>query len=316
MQAKRAQLNASSFSTSFESLPIPQQVRILVASQDALNAFFRSRDDRLHLSGDSTPKPVLQFHLAYQMTILITMPPFLRMFAAISQSSPAESIGQDSEFMLLVLRSLTAAATATSRLVRTYRRAHGFEIFPNPVIIHHLLSAAIVHLMNATSWTPALRHQSTYWLRQCLELLREIQVSWPVRAAKSIKIIRVLAQRWGVMRALPLEFSYQIEPTALGGESDYVVYVRQGKETGLPDMADANQVQLEYEWDTHGAAPIEAPPVDFSALDMSSFASLGALNVSGLGVDRTNAIGGDFLHVFQGLTDCDDFNWLSSNNIL
>ncbi|KAK1959639.1 fungal-specific transcription factor domain-containing protein, partial [Colletotrichum sublineola] len=211
------------FPTTFESLTIPQQVRILVASQDSLNTFFRSRHDRLHLSGNSTPKPILLFHLAYQMAILITMPPFLRMFATISQSSSTPMTGnvagQNSEFMLLVLRSLTAAATAVARLVRTYRRAHGFEEPPNPVLIHHLLSAAVVHLMNATSWNPALRQQSTYWLRQCLELLRELQRSWPVRVVKSVTIIRVLAQRWGVMKALPIEFSYQVNHTTPGSEA-------------------------------------------------------------------------------------------------
>ncbi|KAJ0271721.1 hypothetical protein COL940_010874 [Colletotrichum noveboracense] len=289
-----------------------------VASQDALNAFFRSRDNRLHLTGDSTPKPVILFHLAYQMTILITMPPFLRIFATISQASSSSSTatgGQNSEFMLLVLRSLTGAATATSRLVRTYRRAHGFETPPNPVIIHHLLSAAIVHLMNATSWTPALRHQSTYWLRQCLELLRELQIAWPVRAVKSITVIRVLAQRWGVMRALPIEFSYQIEPTAPGADRDYSAAPTLDRSTSDSSTAAANQVGLEYEWDKYGAAPSEAP-VDFGTLDMNSFASLGTLDVSGLGVDRNNPVGSvDIFQAFQGLANCEDFNWLSGSSM-
>ncbi|TIC95199.1 Nitrogen assimilation transcription factor nit-4 [Colletotrichum higginsianum] len=297
------------FSTTFESLPIPQQVRVLVASQDALSTFFRSRDDRLHLSGDSTPKPHHHHH------------------------------PQNSEFMLLVLRSLTAAATATSRLARTYRRAHGFDTPPNPVLIHHLLSAAIVHLMNATSWTPALRHQSTYWLRQCLELLRELQTPWPVRAIKSIKIIRVLAQRWGVVRALPLEFSYQVEPPpappapaaaaaaamAPEAQDDYGVEAMRrsgaaaaaGGVLGL-DQGAVDQVQLEYEWDGYAAGgnAVDAPAMDLGALGVESFAAMGGLDMSALGGERANAVGGaiDFLQAFQGLTDCDNFNWLSTNN--
>ncbi|GJC96710.1 fungal specific transcription factor domain-containing protein [Colletotrichum higginsianum] len=251
------------FSTTFESLPIPQQVRVLVASQDALSTFFRSRDDRLHLSGDSTPKPVLQFHLA----------------------------------------------------------------------------AAIVHLMNATSWTPALRHQSTYWLRQCLELLRELQTPWPVRAIKSIKIIRVLAQRWGVVRALPLEFSYQVEPPpappapaaaaaaamAPEAQDDYGVEAMRrsgaaaaaGGVLGL-DQGAVDQVQLEYEWDGYAAGgnAVDAPAMDLGALGVESFAAMGGLDMSALGGERANAVGGaiDFLQAFQGLTDCDNFNWLSTNN--
>lgn len=256
------------------------------------------------------------FHLAYQMTILITMPPFLRIFATIAQQSSSSSSAasnsnthvQNSEFMLLVLRSLTAAATATCRLVRTYRRSLGFETPANPVIIHHLLSAAIVHLMNATSRTPALRHQSTYWLRRCLELLRELRAGWPLRAGKSITIIRVLAHRWGVMRALPVEFSYQIEPTAPGAEREYPVTSR---------AAEQDHVQLEYEWDGYGGgAAAEAQPVDLGTLDMNSFAGLGTLDVSGLGGERTGPLGSvDYMQAFQGLANCEDFSWLSNNAI-
>ncbi|KAL0941685.1 fungal specific transcription factor domain-containing protein [Colletotrichum truncatum] len=304
------------FTPTFETLPIPQQVRILVASQDALNAFFRSRDSRLHLTGDSTPKPVILFHLAYQMTTLITMPPFLRIFAAITQdSSSTNNTGQNPEFMLLVLRSLTAAATATSRLVRTYRRAHGFETPANPVIIHHLLSAAIVHLMNATSSTPALRHQSTYWLRQCLELLRELQIAWPFRAVKSIEVIRILAERWGVMKALPIECSYQVQPTAPGPDRDwdYSTSAARDRAARNSEIAASNQAHLHYEWDAYGAASTEAR-VDLNTLDANSFASLGTLDMSGLSGDRTNPVAAvDYLQAFQGLAHCEDFSWLSSN---
>ncbi|KAK1994600.1 hypothetical protein LX36DRAFT_660413 [Colletotrichum falcatum] len=315
------------FSTTFESLPIPQQVRMLVASQENLSTFFRSRHDRLHLSGDSTPKPVLQFHLAYQMSILITMPPFLRMFAAISKSSPApegedeDAAGPNSEFVLLVLHSLTTAATAVARLVRTYRRAHGFEEPPNPLMVHHLLSAAVVHLMNATSRNPALRHQSTYWLRQCLELLRELETSWPLRAGKSVMIIRILAHRWGVIRALPTELSYQVDPAAPpGGERCPGRAGAQGdKPAGGPGpgLDTASHVQFVYEWDGYGVSTRDPPPVELAALDMNSFAPLGALDVSALGGEY--ASGGrppEFLQVFQGLRDCEDFGWLTGNNVV
>ncbi|KPM34461.1 hypothetical protein AK830_g12110 [Neonectria ditissima] len=241
------------FSSSFDVLPIPQQVRLLISSQEALSAFFRSRDHRLHLSGDISPKPVLLFHLAYQMTILITMPPFLRIFASLSQPNSKSSLGPTSDYMLLVLRSLTAAATATVRLVRMYKKSIGFEVPPNPVIIHHLLSAAIVHLMNATGHNGSLRSHSTYWVRHSLELLQALSVAWPNRAERSIKVIRVLAQRWGVTSALPLSFSYRVEPSHTGVD---------GESFPEPDP----------QWAELSSSFESAP--DFSTLDWSTFDGL------------------------------------------
>ncbi|KAL6413076.1 zn 2cys6 transcription factor [Ilyonectria robusta] len=268
------------FSSSFDALPITQQVRLLVSSQEALSAFFHSRD-RLQLSGDTTPKPVLLFHLAYQMTILITMPPFLRIFASFSADSELLSHGSNSKYILLVLRSLTAAATATVRLVRTYKKSLGFDIPPNPVIIHHLLSAAIVHLMNATSNTKSLRNQSTYWVRQCLELLRGLGVPWPNRAERSIKVIRVLAQRWGVTASLPLDFSYRVEPNSrTDGQADF----------------------QPIEMDSVGSS-------DVDSLDWSAFADFGTLPIPEL-TDPQQA-NMDTLTAFGALSNCDDFSWLS-----
>ncbi|CCF46228.1 hypothetical protein CH063_15046 [Colletotrichum higginsianum] len=349
------------FSTTFESLPIPQQVRVLVASQDALSTFFRSRDDRLHLSGDSTPKPVLQFHLAYQMTILITMPPFLRIFAAISQTPPAggSSSGSSSNsningninngntnndtnsIIIITLKTPSSCSSSSAPSPPPPPRppASRAPTAAPTASTRRRTRAAIVHLMNATSWTPALRHQSTYWLRQCLELLRELQTPWPVRAIKSIKIIRVLAQRWGVVRALPLEFSYQVEPPpappapaaaaaaamAPEAQDDYGVEAMRrsgaaaaaGGVLGL-DQGAVDQVQLEYEWDGYAAGgnAVDAPAMDLGALGVESFAAMGGLDMSALGGERANAVGGaiDFLQAFQGLTDCDNFNWLSTNN--
>lgn len=214
------------------------------------------------------------------MTILITMPPFLRIFASFSADSELLSHGSNSEYILLVLRSLTAAATATVRLVRTYKKSLGFDIPPNPVIIHHLLSAAIVQLMNATSNTKSLRNQSTYWVRQCLELLRSLGVPWPNRAERSIKVIRVLAQRWGVTASLPLDFSYRVEPNLrTDGE------------------ADCRRIEM----DSVGSS-------DLDSLDWSAFADFGTLPIPEL-TDPQQAM--DTLTAFGALSNCDDFSWLS-----
>lgn len=240
------------FSTNFENMPHAQQVQLLVSTHDALRTFYQSRDGRLDITPNAgVSKHVLFFHMAYQMAQLITLPPFLRCFtSSTSPSSPSRSnpsgkatIPDEENVTVLILRSLTGAASTMIRLVRMYRDAVGWHHVsasssggpstassstplppppsgsrnastgkPNPVIIHYLLSAAIVQLMNATSGSVSLRKSSARQLRTCMELLAQLRGPWRPRADKSIKVIRVLAQRWGVLGALPMNYSYRVEP--------------------------------------------------------------------------------------------------------
>ncbi|KAH8205667.1 hypothetical protein TruAng_000161 [Truncatella angustata] len=202
------------FTSKFEAMPAEQQAYLLVATHEALSNFFKSRDRRLDLRGQETSRHVLFFHMSYQMASLVTLPPFLRCFAMSKVDSKGESTANPN-YIILILRSLTSAASMMIRLVRMYRDAHSEQWkTANPVIIHHLLSAAIVLLMNATSQTTSLRSQSTRWLKTCMELLVHLSQPWPNRANKTIKVIRVLADRWGVLGALPHQFSYPVELAA------------------------------------------------------------------------------------------------------
>ncbi|KAF3389447.1 hypothetical protein F1880_003350 [Penicillium rolfsii] len=179
------------FSSSFEKSGISDQVALLISMHETLNEFMKSRDSRLDLGRGVTPKPVLLFHMAYQMTILITMPPFLRLFAL------AQTEEQVSHARPLVLQSITTAASSMIQLVQNYCKWYGFE-YANPLLIHHLLSASIVHLMNTTSKIPTLRRHSTRSVRKCLTLLHELGRYWELRSQKSINAIRTLAKRWNV----------------------------------------------------------------------------------------------------------------------
>lgn len=205
--------NFTRFTSKFEAIPAQQQAHLLVATHEALSNFFKSRDRRLDLRGQDTSRHVLFFHMAYQMALLITLPPFLRCFA-MSKAKPEAVDSASPSYIILILRSLTGAASMMIRLVRMYRDAHPEQWkTANPVIIHHLLSAAIVLLMNATSQTTSMKTQSTRWLKVCIELLVNLRTPWPDRANKTIKVIRVLADRWGVLGALPLQFSYPVDVT-------------------------------------------------------------------------------------------------------
>lgn len=195
-----------------------------MSTLDQLKAFFRSRPSELNLRSDA-PKLVILFHLQYHMAILIMISPFLRISRKSHGSTHPQYDGDAasadfSSSIALVLHSVTASASESIRLCRTYHDTHSFQA-AHPVIVHHLLSASLVHLMNRTSSSPQLRRQSAYWLRVGMELLDKMRVVWPVRAEKSITVLRVLARKWGTTGALPIRFSGPIErqpePTMASG---------------------------------------------------------------------------------------------------
>ncbi|KAJ5547403.1 hypothetical protein N7494_004988 [Penicillium frequentans] len=180
------------FSSSFEKLDSADQIHLLISTHKDLNKFFKSRDQRLDFTREAAPRPVLLFHMAYQMAILVTMPPFLRLFATSKAENP-----KIAQAMPLVLRSVASAAASMVRLVQNYTKNYGFQ-HANPLLIHHLLSAAIVHLMNTTTTSHTFRRYSTRSVRTCLTLLKELGRYWTLRSGKSLDVIKALARRWNV----------------------------------------------------------------------------------------------------------------------
>lgn len=126
------------------------------------------------------------------MAILVTMPPFLRLFATSKAENP-----KIAQAMPLVLRSIASAAASMVRLVQSYTKNYGFQN-ANPLLIHHLLSAAIVHLMNTTTRSHTFRRYSTRSVRTCLTHLKELGRYWSLRSEKSVNVIKTLARRWNV----------------------------------------------------------------------------------------------------------------------
>lgn len=193
---RAGRLIRSRFSSSFEKQSTTDQVSVLISTHRNLGHFIKSLDKRLEITRGIQPKPVLLFHMAYQMAILITMPPFLRLFAALKAEQ-----NQLSQALSLVLRSITSAAGSMVRLVRGYCNSYGYKR-ANPLLIHHILSASIVHLMNATATSASFRGHSTRMVRQSVSILEGLNPYWPLRCQKSIETIRALANRWNVGFAL------------------------------------------------------------------------------------------------------------------
>ena len=184
------------FSSSFENQSISDQVSVLISTHRNLSQFLKSIDERLEITRGRQPKPVLLFHMAYQMAILITMPPFLRLFASLKTEQT-----QLSQALSLVLRSITSAAASMVRLVQRYCDSYGYKR-ANPLLIHHILSASIVHLMNTTATSPSFRGHSTRMVRQSVRILEGLNPYWPSPCQKSTDTIRALAHRWKVGFAL------------------------------------------------------------------------------------------------------------------
>jgi hypothetical protein len=255
------------------------------------------------MTGYTTPKPVLLFHMAYQMAILVTMPPFLRLFAAASSDQMAAG-----NVMPLVLRSITHAALAMVRLVGIYRKIYTLRN-ATPLLMHHLLSAAIVHLMNTTTGSVPLKRHSTRLVRACVDLLADLSKTWPVRSNKSIKVIEVLAQRWGVGFALPPESSmtFVTARTAedLSTSLEAADATNEGN-TGLnkeaynfhqDDSANLDEETLDFQHD-YGDMTFNFADLDRSEDISTEYSSM--IETNGL----------DIFNIFEDLNNSQDFAWL------
>ncbi|KAJ5584532.1 uncharacterized protein N7459_004332 [Penicillium hispanicum] len=177
------------YSFQFHELDEPEKYRLLLNARDQLLAFYRNLDTRLYMRTADPCPPVIILHMSYNMSQMLIHRPYLK--------HPAQS----SAFQLSV-RTMWTAATAMVSLIRQYERVGQLEKAP-PFVVHSILTAAVTHLLNATSSQPALRSQSISRFRVCFDALTTMQKRWP-KAARSVSLLQGLAQRWGIMLALPL----------------------------------------------------------------------------------------------------------------
>jgi hypothetical protein len=182
-----------SYSFEFAHLNFLQRNQLLVEARDALISFHQNIDSRLNLKRESDTPSTVFFQMSYQMSLILIHRPYLR-----------EST--ESGLRHLAIRSMTAAATSISRMIRSYKKTRSFNRAPS-YAVHHVLTAAIMHLLSSTSSQASLRQQAVPRFRICVEALEEMQNTWP-RARKSVTLLQELAQRWAVVYALPMRLSY------------------------------------------------------------------------------------------------------------
>ncbi|TVY71382.1 Nitrogen assimilation transcription factor nit-4, partial [Lachnellula suecica] len=174
-----------------------ERKNLIVRSHQALKDFYDEVNPQLSLQGEPVSGSAIWFQIAYHTAVLLIHRPFL--------NEPAGSFTLD-----FALRSATSAAASISRITRTYRKHSAFkEVLPQ--IIEYLLSAATIHLLNATSGRTPLGRQSANGLRCCLDALQDMEPKWEVRVQRAILRIRQLAHRWRIGWALPLCLSQPLQ---------------------------------------------------------------------------------------------------------
>jgi hypothetical protein len=171
----------------------PERKALVTRSHRALEDFYHGIDPRLHLRKDYMPESAVWFQIAYHAALLLIHRPFL------NEPSGSSTLN-------FALRSATSAAASISRIIRGYRSHCGF-VNVAPQVIDYILSAAVIHLLNATSGRTTLGRQSANGIRSCVEALLDMQPKWSIRMQCSITRIQELAHRWKVVWALPINLS-------------------------------------------------------------------------------------------------------------
>jgi len=144
--------------------------------------------------------------MAYHAAVLLIHRPFL--------NEPAGSFTLN-----FAMRCATSAAASISNIVRTYSKSSEFCIVA-PQVIDYIMSASVIHLLNATSGRTALGRQSANGLKTCMNALLDMPPKWKCRVLLSIRKIQELAHKWEVVWALPLNASQPLHLPQLDKEPE------------------------------------------------------------------------------------------------
>ncbi|KAJ5368359.1 uncharacterized protein N7496_008119 [Penicillium cataractarum] len=177
------------YSFEFDDLGELEKYRLLLNAREEFLAFHRGLDTRLRLGPGDTIPPVIVLHMSYNTSQMLIHRPYL-MHPAQSKAFP------------LSVQAMSTAAAAMVRLIREYRKVAQLEKAP-PFVVHSIMTAAVTHLLNATSSQSSIRRLSISQFRVSFDALITMQKRWE-KARKSVSILQQLAQRWNILAALPL----------------------------------------------------------------------------------------------------------------
>jgi hypothetical protein len=181
-------------------------------------------------------------------------------------------------------RTMTTAANASTKVLKKLMHPSSERMTKLPFpLVHHILTFAVSHLINATSSDDRLRRTSANGLRTFLKVLDLLKGTWQARASRAIAAIQELSSRWRIVNVLPINFSEPLE-----GQVPYTDERRRNQDDfslqGLGEYGNLDELAL--------------PLCDFSAPDMFA--------IEGIGCIRDH-------HTWQenGLCEC---NWICSEH--
>ncbi|KAF7555036.1 hypothetical protein G7Z17_g2476 [Cylindrodendrum hubeiense] len=195
-----------SYAFEFKELNFTQRQRLLLEAREELLSFYRQLDSRVSLTGDVHSPNLIYLHMSYNTTQLLIHRPYLK------------EDRQTSAYNLAV-QSMSTAAGASARLIREHEKVASFENAP-PFIAHSILTAAIALLLGATSADSTAKSQSISRFRTCFKALGSMQARFS-RAKRAIILLRELAQRWNIVMALPIQYSFPLNMSTKGEETGY-----------------------------------------------------------------------------------------------
>ncbi|KAL1301910.1 hypothetical protein AAFC00_006088 [Neodothiora populina] len=166
---------------------------LVLRSHQSLVKFNSENDEALRLSKGYMPDSVVWLQLSYQTSLILIHRPLLDE----SGKSPAGRFA---------IQSVTTAAATITKIVRAYRRLRSFTSI-SPQIIDYILTAAVIHLLNATAGRTPLGRRSANGVRICVDALYEMQDRWGHRARAAFRRIQELAHKWEVVWTLPIAHS-------------------------------------------------------------------------------------------------------------
>lgn len=185
------------YSFGFGRLDATGKHRLLVNARDALLGFRKRMMELTPVRSQDSTTVGKVLHLCYHMSVTLLHRPFLQ-------------FGNDRTTRHLALRTITTAAEASSKIIKMLMATSDASKLPY-FVIHHILTAALSHLLNATCADSKIRQKSVNGLRTCLNALEALCETWPSTAVKSLYEIRRLAARWKVVSALPMHLSHPLE---------------------------------------------------------------------------------------------------------
>ncbi|KAI2889316.1 hypothetical protein CBS11852_6846 [Aspergillus niger] len=184
------------YSPQFSTLQEAKRQDLLFKCRQELMDMRSSVNPRLKLDSSkfTDHHPFIYFlHMAIETSPIVMLLPFL---------------GKANDHQLpLLLHEMFRSAFIVTDILFQYRKTYQLVKCPT-MIVYYVVRSSVFLILLATSTDPALERRAARRLKISLESLEEMQQTWQQQASHAIQFLQGLATRWGVIKALPMRWSY------------------------------------------------------------------------------------------------------------